>query len=151
MKVTLAFLLCCLLALFQSPLRAEPPQASPAPVLGKEELTWLEGQDRFRIGLRSDQVPLVFDTGNGVLAGTYIDYLARLSDKLGVAMEPIVLETGQDSGPVRSELATDAVLTTRMPGMPVVPGNIQSSSRRSGTRSCSLSSASSPRAIVSTS
>jgi len=121
-KVTLAFLLCCLLALFQSPLRAEPPQASPAPVLGKEELTWLEGQDRFRIGLRSDQVPLVFDTGNGVLAGTYIDYLARLSDKLGVAMEPIVLETGQDSGPVRSELATDAVLTTRMPGMPVVPG-----------------------------
>jgi len=121
-KVTLAFVLCCLLALFQSPLRAEPPQASPAPVLGKEELTWLEGQDRFRIGLRSDQVPLVFDTGNGVLAGTYIDYLARLSDKLGVAMEPIVLETGQDSGPVRSELATDAVLTTRMPGMPVVPG-----------------------------
>ncbi|MCW8978841.1 MAG: transporter substrate-binding domain-containing protein, partial [Marinobacter sp.] len=91
-------------------------------MLGKEELTWLEGQDRFRIGLRSDQVPLVFDTGNGVLAGTYIDYLARLSDKLGVAMEPIVLEIGQDSGPVRSELATDAVLTTRMPGMPVVPG-----------------------------
>ncbi len=122
MKVTLPLLLCCLLALFQSPVWAEPPQSSPAPVLGKQELTWLEEQDRFRIGLRSDQVPLVFDTGNGVLAGTYIDYLARLSDKLGVTVEPVVLETGQGSGPVQSELATDAILTTRMPGMPVVPG-----------------------------
>ncbi|MBU2954691.1 ATP-binding protein [Marinobacter sp. F3R08] len=122
MKVTLAFLLCCLLALFQSPVRADPPQVSPAPVLGQQELAWLDDQERFRIGIRGDQVPLVFDTGNGVLAGTYIDYLAQLSEKLGIAMEPVVLETGRDHGPVQNELSADAVLTTRMPGMPVVPG-----------------------------
>ncbi|WP_375193435.1 ATP-binding protein [Marinobacter sp.] len=120
MKVTLTVLLCCLLVLFQAPLRAEPPQLSPAPVLGKEELVWLAGQEQFRVGIRGDQVPLVFDTGNGVLAGTYIDYLARLSEKLAVAIEPVLL--GRDAGPVTAEPATDAVLTTRMPGMPVVPG-----------------------------
>ncbi|MDY6841902.1 MAG: transporter substrate-binding domain-containing protein, partial [Pseudomonadota bacterium] len=122
MKVTHAFVLCCLLVLCQFPVRAEPPQASPAPVLGKQQLTWLEQQDSFRIGLRGDQVPLVFDTGNGVLAGTYIDYLARLSDKLGVTIEPVVLDAGRKSGPVQNDLVTDAVLTTRMPGAPVVPG-----------------------------
>ncbi|MBC7183789.1 MAG: transporter substrate-binding domain-containing protein, partial [Marinobacter sp.] len=122
MKVALPFLLCCLLALFQSPVRAEPPQVSPAPVLGQQELTWLEGQERFRIGLRSHQVPLVFDTGEGVLAGIYIDYLARLSEKLNVVIEPVILPSGKDDGPVQEASATDAILTTRMPGMPVVPG-----------------------------
>lgn len=120
MKVGFALILCCLLAFFQVPARAEPPQVSPAPVLGEQELGWLAQQERFRIGIRGDQVPLVFDTGNGVLAGTYIDYLARLSDKLGVAMEPVLLP--REQGPVRNRPQTDAVLTTRLPGTPVVPG-----------------------------
>ncbi|WP_417564927.1 transporter substrate-binding domain-containing protein [Marinobacter sp.] len=121
MKVTLP-LLCCLLALFQSPAWADPPQTSPAPVLGKQELNWLAGQERFRIGLRSDQVPLVFDTGEGALVGIYVDYLARLSEKLDVAIEPVILPSEKDRGPVQRESETDAILTTRMPGMPVVPG-----------------------------
>jgi len=121
-KVTLPLLLCCLLALFQSPARAEPPQASPAPVLGQQELSWLADQERFRIGLRSQQVPLVFDTGEGVLAGIYIDYLARLSEKLNVVIEPVILPSSEDDGPVLEAPATDAILTTRMSGMPVVPG-----------------------------
>jgi len=121
-KACLPFLLCCLLALFQSPVRAEPPQASPAPVLGQQELAWLADQERFRIGLYANQVPLVFDTGEGVLAGIYIDYLARLSEKLDVVIEPVPLPAGEEGSEVPAEAASDAILTTRMPGMPVVPG-----------------------------
>jgi two-component system sensor histidine kinase EvgS len=108
--------------LFQSPAWADPPQTSPAPVLGKQELNWLAGQERFRIGLRGDQVPLVFDTGDGALAGIYIDYLARLSEKLDVAIEAVALQPEKNRGPVQRESETEAILTTRMPGMPVVPG-----------------------------
>lgn len=79
-------LLCCQLA---APVLADPPQLSPAPVLGVEDLTWVAEQDGFRIGVAGGQIPLMFDTGDGVLAGIYIDYLARLSDKLGVAITPV--------------------------------------------------------------
>jgi len=68
---------------------AEPPQPSPAPVLGSEDLRWLAERDSFRVGVRSGQVPLVFDTGEGELAGIFIDYLNRLSEKLGVPIEPV--------------------------------------------------------------
>lgn len=68
---------------------AEPPQPSPAPILGKEDLRWLDARESFRIGVRSSQVPLVFDTGEGELAGIFIDYLDRLSEKLGVPIEPV--------------------------------------------------------------
>ena len=44
---------------------AEPPQPSPAPVLGSEDLRWLAERESFRVGVRSGQVPLVFDTGEG--------------------------------------------------------------------------------------
>ncbi|MBW4935483.1 ATP-binding protein [Marinobacter sp. F4206] len=117
MKVILPFLLCCLLALFQSPLRADPPQPSPAPVLGSAELAWLSEQDSFRIGVHVGQVPLIFDTGDGTLAGTYIDYLARLSDKLGVPLNPVTLRADDDPEP-----ETDAVLTTRLPNAQITPG-----------------------------
>ncbi|MEE3119142.1 MAG: transporter substrate-binding domain-containing protein, partial [Pseudomonadota bacterium] len=116
MKVFLPLLLCFLLALFQSPLRADKPQPSPAPVLGSQELAWLGEQDGFRIGERVGQVPLIFDTGDGTLAGTYIDYLARLSDKLNVPVEPVILDDEAE------EPATDAVLTTRLPDARVTPG-----------------------------
>ncbi|WP_375170602.1 ATP-binding protein [Marinobacter sp.] len=118
MKVFLPLLLCFLLALFQSPLRADPPQPSPAPVLGSQELAWLGEQDGFRIGVRVGQVPLIFDTGDGTLAGTYIDYLARLSDKLNVPVEPVILDDEAEA----EEPATDAVLTTRLPDARVTPG-----------------------------
>ncbi|MEP4468430.1 MAG: histidine kinase, partial [Marinobacter alexandrii] len=104
--------------LFQSPLRADPPQPSPAPILSHEELTWLGEQGSFRVGVNIGQVPLIFDTGDGTLAGTFIDYLARLSGKLGVPIEPVTL--GQGNEP--AELATDAVLTTRLPDAQVTPG-----------------------------
>ncbi|MBW0148598.1 ATP-binding protein [Marinobacter arenosus] len=120
MKVILPFLLCCLLALFQSPLRADPPQPSPSPVLGSDELSWLAEQESFRIGVRVGQVPLIFDTGDGTLAGTYIDYLARLSDKLGVPMNPVILPAADEPGQTTPD--TDAVLTTRLPQSLVTPG-----------------------------
>jgi two-component system sensor histidine kinase EvgS len=87
-------------------------------MLGNEELVWLAQLDSLRVGVRVGQVPLIFDTGNGTPAGTYIDYLARLSDKLGISVEPVVMtETGEPVAP-----RPDAMLTTRMPGVPVPPG-----------------------------
>lgn len=118
MKAIPPFLLCCLLVLFQSPLRADPPQPSPAPVLGNEELTWLGEQESFRIGVHVGQVPLIFDTGDGTLAGTYIDYLARLSGKLNVPIEPVTLARDSEA----PEPVTDAILTTRLPDAQVTPG-----------------------------
>ncbi|HET8801010.1 MAG TPA: transporter substrate-binding domain-containing protein [Marinobacter sp.] len=122
MKVTLLLCLCWLLVVFQPRALADPPQVSPAPVLGSEDLTWLAGQSGFRIGVTDGQVPLVFDTGDGNLAGTYIDYLARLSDKLGVPLQPVVLDDPPASAEPAEAPATDAVLTTWLPGSPVPEG-----------------------------
>ena len=121
MKVVLrSLLLCSLLGLFQSPVLADPPQPSPAPVLGQSDLEWLQQQERFVVGVRGGQVPLVFDTGDGVLAGTYIDYLARLSDKLGVPVDPVVLDDSEQPGAVPPE--TDVLLTTHAPGTRIAGG-----------------------------
>jgi len=121
-KVILPFLLCCLLVLFQSPVLADPPQPSPAPVLGSAELAWLEEQEGFRIGVSVGQVPLIFDTGDGTLAGTYIDYLARLADKLRVTIDPVMLGEDAEQEAPSAEPALDAVLTTRLPDAEVTPG-----------------------------
>tara|TARA_R110002096_G_scaffold43411_4_gene116980 strand:- start:7081 stop:9864 length:2784 start_codon:yes stop_codon:yes gene_type:complete len=121
-KATLLFVSCWLLLVFQSMALADPPQASPAPVLGSKDLNWVSEQDSLRIGVRADQVPLVFDTGNGHLAGTYIDYLARLSSKLGLPIEPVVISRDAYAEPVPDEPAIDALLTTRVPGTPVPDG-----------------------------
>lgn len=113
---------CYLLALAPGSVLADPPQPSPAPVLGEADLQWLQQQERFVIGVRSGQVPLVFDTGNGVLAGTYIDYLARLSDKLGVPVDPVILDD-QTGEPVEAgSPRPDAILTTYAPGTRVPDG-----------------------------
>ena len=115
MKIFRSVLLFCLLVLFQTQLHADPPQVPSAPVLSNEELVWLAHQDRLRVGVQVGQVPLIFDIGNGTPAGTYIDYLARLSDKLGVPVEPVVMtKTGVPVDP-----APDAILTTRMSDAPV--------------------------------
>ena len=92
---------------------AEPPQPSPAPVLGSGDLRWLEEREPFRVGVRSAQVPLVFDTGDGELAGIFIDYLNRLSEKLGVPVEPV---SGREERLDQwlQDGTLDARLTTRM-------------------------------------
>ena len=86
------FLVCLLL-----PVRslAEPPQPSPAPVLGSADLAWLSQQRSIRVGVRGDQVPLVFDTGEGGLAGIFIDYLNAVSAKLEVPLEQITGDEAQ--------------------------------------------------------
>jgi len=121
-KATLVFLCSCLLLVFQPAALADPPQISPAPVLGSNDLSWLSEQKSLLIGVRGDQVPLVFDTGNGDLAGTYIDYLARLSDKLGLPIEPVIINSSVNAGPVAEQPETDAILTTRVPATPVPDG-----------------------------
>ncbi|MBL3557971.1 MULTISPECIES: transporter substrate-binding domain-containing protein [Marinobacter] len=100
---------------------AEPPQPSPAPVLGSADLQWLQDRDVFRIGVRADQVPLAFDTGEGQLAGLFIDYLERISDKLDVPVEPVAgseaqLEEWLGDGTL------DARLNTRLARQPVPSG-----------------------------
>lgn len=94
MRAAFYFLLVVNSLLLAGMSAAEPPQSSPAPVLGSEDLQWLQDHDAFRIGVRSGQVPLVFDTGDGEHAGILIDYLNRISDKLGVPVEPV---TGSES------------------------------------------------------
>ncbi|MBD3641882.1 MAG: transporter substrate-binding domain-containing protein [Marinobacter sp.] len=121
MKVVLrSLLLCSLFGLFQSPVLADPPQPSPAPVLGQSDLEWLQQQERFVVGVRGGQVPLVFDTGDGVLAGTYIDYLARLADKLGVPVDPVLLDGGEEAEAGQPE--PDALLMTHAPGTRIASG-----------------------------
>lgn len=105
MKAVLRGLLTLLCCQFAGPLLADPPQLSPAPVLGVEDLVWVAEQEGFRVGVAGGQIPLMFDTGNGVLAGIYIDYLARLSDKLGVAITPVAGGHGEiDRQLARGEL-----------------------------------------------
>lgn len=124
MQAALFILSCWLLLAFPSTVLADPPQASPAPILSSKDLQWVSEQESLRIGVRAGQVPLVFDTGNGDLAGTYIDYLARLSDKLGLPIEPVVIHEDTNAGPRQNQPPTDAILTTRVPGTPVPDGTL---------------------------
>ncbi|MDR9424648.1 MAG: transporter substrate-binding domain-containing protein [Marinobacter sp.] len=99
---------------------ADPPQTSPAPVLKASDVDWLAQQEKFRVGIHQNQVPLVFDTGEGELAGIWIDYLERLSGKLSVPVEPYLADpaaTGDGDGS-----QPQLLLTTRIPGSPVIPG-----------------------------
>ncbi|PSF12400.1 histidine kinase [Marinobacter fuscus] len=97
---------------------ADPPQVSPAPLLGMEELQWLARQDGFTVGVRHTLVPLIFDTGEGRMAGIWVDYLNRLSSKLRMPVEPYQLVDER----LPDGEAPDLVLTTRLPGAPVIPG-----------------------------
>ncbi|WP_442915636.1 ATP-binding protein [Marinobacter sp. C2H3] len=127
LRASLVMLWALWLALGALPLRADPPQPSPSPVLGEADLAWLQKQTRFVVGVYSGQIPLAFDTGDGVLAGTYIDYLARLSDKLGVPVQPVVLDSATGKPVDASAPTPDAVLTT-------LPANAEVPSGRRTTR-----------------
>jgi two-component system sensor histidine kinase EvgS len=102
-------LLLCLACLLPLRLIAEPPQSAPAPVLGSDDLAWLSTQKSFRIGVRSDQVPLVFDTGEGKLAGVFIDYLNTLSEKLRLPIEQVSGNEAQ-----LDQWLTDGVIDARL-------------------------------------
>jgi two-component system, NarL family, sensor histidine kinase EvgS len=88
-KAALHLLLCMACLLSPGLLMAEPPQPSPSPVLGSGDLDWLSDRKSIRVGVRSDQIPLVFDTGEGQLAGVFIDYLNTISAKLDVPVEQV--------------------------------------------------------------
>lgn len=107
-------LLSLVMGLLAAVALADPPQVSPAPVLGLEDLEWLSRQESIRVEIRHSQMPLIFDSGQGELVGIWADYLARLSDKLNLPVQPF-MATAQD-------LPSDLVLTTRIPGSPVIPG-----------------------------
>ncbi|MEX2474661.1 transporter substrate-binding domain-containing protein [Marinobacter sp.] len=117
MKAVLQGLLLLLCGQFSGAALADPPQASPAPVLGAEDLLWVSEQEAFRIGVSAGQIPLAFDTGDGVLAGIYIDYLDRLSDKLGV----VVTTVAGSNSDIEAQLAKgelDGRLVARSPAQP---------------------------------
>ncbi|MGM0951704.1 MAG: ATP-binding protein [Pseudomonadota bacterium] len=99
---------------------ADPPQTSPAPVLKAGDVDWLAQQEKFRVGIHQNQVPLVFDAGEGELAGIWIDYLERLSGKLSVPIEPFLADPAATTGADGSQ--PQLLLTTRIPGSPVIPG-----------------------------
>ncbi|MDL0432392.1 transporter substrate-binding domain-containing protein [Marinobacter sp. TBZ242] len=105
---------------------AEPPQPSPAPVLGSDDLRWLHDRDAFRIGVRDGQVPLAFDTGDGELAGIFIDYLNRISEKLDVPVEPVAGSEAQLDEWLRDG-SLDARLSTRLASQPA-PSDVAVSS-----------------------
>lgn len=102
---------------------AEPQVPSPRPILGASDLDWLAQQSQFVIGVRPGQVPLAFMTADDTLAGTYVDYLNRLSEKLGT---PITLVAGTgaelEARLARGELS--AIVSTRSPGEPLPEGLI---------------------------
>ncbi len=126
MRAAFYFLLIANCLLVSGMSAAEPPQPSPAPVLGSGDLQWLQGRDAFRIGVRGAQVPLAFDTGDGELAGIFVDYLNRISDKLDIPVEPVAAGEAQLDEWLRDG-TLDARLTTRMTRQPV-PSDVAMSS-----------------------
>ncbi|RMJ02596.1 Signal transduction histidine-protein kinase BarA [Marinobacter litoralis] len=114
MTFFLQFVLFLLVSFSTAAAQADPPQESPAPVLGLEDLMWLGELDTLRVGVRQTQMPLIFESGDGQLVGLLADYLDLLSRKLDLPVEPFLLD-GQ-------EQPADLMLTTRVPGAPVIPG-----------------------------
>ncbi|WP_166262285.1 transporter substrate-binding domain-containing protein [Marinobacter salicampi] len=101
--------------------RADPPLESPHPVLDTAELEWLADKASLLIGVQAGQIPLAFVTGDGNLAGTYVDYLERVGEKLGVAVE-LVPASGAEAGVMLDTGQLDAILTTHEPGSPPPAG-----------------------------
>jgi len=129
-KAALRFLLCLACLVATAPAKAEPPQPPPAPVLASDDLRWLEARKPLQVGVPSDQVPLAFDTGEGELAGVFIDYLNTVSTKLGVAIEVVTGDEAQLDQWL-AEGVIDARLSTRLSrsskdGEPLVSASLMS-------------------------
>ena len=108
-------MLWVVLWLVVTPALADPPVESPAPVLGVEDLAWLEEQDTLRVGLQAGRMPLAFETADGNLAGTWIDYLQLLEGKLGVDVQ-LVPGEAEALGRLLEGGEIDARITTRLEG-----------------------------------
>lgn len=125
MKAALHLVLCLACLLLPLQLVADPPQPVPAPVLGNQDLQWLASQKSLRVGVRSDQVPLVFDTGEGRLAGVFIDYLDIVSAKLGLQIEQVTGNKAQLDGWL-ADGTIDARLSTRLSRQPDIGERLNS-------------------------
>ncbi|SDW94160.1 amino acid-binding domain sensor histidine kinase [Marinobacter mobilis] len=104
-----------LMVTLSSPVLAEPPQLSPAPVLGIDDLRWLGQLTELNVGVSGGQVPLAFSTVDGQMVGTYIDYLDRIASKLDLTVVQVnaagdELERMLDAGEL------DAIVVTRFYG-----------------------------------
>ncbi|MBC7191772.1 transporter substrate-binding domain-containing protein [Marinobacter sp.] len=106
-----------------TPVLADPPVESPAPVLGVKDLAWLESRDSLRIGLQADRMPLAFEAADGGLAGTWIDYLQLLEDKLGIDLQPVA-GNATTSNRLLGAGDIDARLVTRLPEQGQEPGGL---------------------------
>ncbi|MEC7815092.1 MAG: transporter substrate-binding domain-containing protein [Pseudomonadota bacterium] len=96
----------------------DPPQPEQAPVLGADDLAWLETRESFLVGISHSQMPLAFDTGDGQLVGVWMDYLNQIAGKLEVSLNPVLLDGSADL----QGQEPDLLLTTRIPDSPVIPG-----------------------------
>ncbi len=126
MRAAFYFLLLASCLVVSGMSASEPPQPSPAPVLGSDDLQWLQDRESFRIGIRGAQVPLAFDTGDGELAGIFVDYLNRISDKLDVPVEAVAASEEQLDEWL-GDGTLDARLTTRLARQPA-PSDVAVSS-----------------------
>lgn len=91
----------------------------PYPVLGADDLAWLETLEQINVGVPSGQTPLVFGTADGWLAGTYVDYLELLGRKLRVPFHVELMDQ-----PRRADEAggPDVRMVARMPDTPLPVG-----------------------------
>ncbi|WP_339806893.1 transporter substrate-binding domain-containing protein, partial [uncultured Marinobacter sp.] len=85
--------------------RAEPELPMPFPVLGAEDLAWLDSLESIPVGVPPGHTPLAFGTADGWLAGTYIDYLELLGRKLRTPLLPQLLPAARQGEPADAPLA----------------------------------------------
>ena len=64
--------------------------------LTREEQVWLAAHPVIRVGLDPDWAPMEFRDKNGHFRGVSMDYLARLSDLLGIRFEPVSADSWQE-------------------------------------------------------
>ena len=93
---------------------ADPETPLPWPVLGADELSLMEDMEELDVGVRAGQPPLAFETAEGWLAGTYIDYLTLMAAKLRIGLDVSSLgtrvpEAGDDAA------SPDIRVSTRRP------------------------------------
>lgn len=85
--------------------RAEPELPMPFPLLGAEDLAWLDSLESIPVGVPRGHTPLAFGTADGWLAGTYIDYLELLGRKLRTPLLPQLMPEVRKGEPADLPLA----------------------------------------------
>lgn len=110
----MAFLLVLLTAL---PVLADPPMANQRPVLGADDLLYLDRREHLKIGVPTRQQPLSWLRRDGTMAGVLPDYARLLGEKLDVRIELVPGETLAQEAALRVG-QLDALITVRGPGAP---------------------------------